>query len=279
MHVSRTKVIALLGALQLALAPSLLAQQKPVTALFPERPTGFVNDVAGVVDAASAQQLDALLARLRERTGAEAIVVTLPTIGDYAPEQVALEIGRQWKVGAKAEIGDSTRNTGLVILLVPKTADNGNRGRLRIEVGNGLEGIITDLEASRVRDAMTPLLARGDYGPGLVLGTQMLATRIADGLGVRDSTLAPPKRRGGTRIPWPIVIVVIFVILNIIRNSGGGGGGSFGGRGRRRVYWGGPVVWGGGGGWGGGSGWGGGGGGFSTGGGGGFSGGGSGGDF
>ncbi|MGH7536274.1 MAG: TPM domain-containing protein, partial [Gemmatimonadales bacterium] len=141
----------------------------------------------------------------------------------------------------------------------------------------GLEGIVTDAAAGRVRDLMRPELAAGRYGPGLLLGVQALSGLIARGFGVSDSVLtafdvptapAPGGSSGGSRFPF-ILFLFLFILLMSLRP----------GRRRRRVYWGGPWV---GGGWGSGGGWGGGGGGGGFGGfggGGGFSGGGAGGRF
>jgi uncharacterized protein len=91
----------------LQLIPSLLAaQQAGVQQLFPAQPSNYLTDVAGVVDGSSASAINDLAARLRTATGAELAVVTLPTIGDHAPGDVALAIGRAWGVGAKGEAGD-----------------------------------------------------------------------------------------------------------------------------------------------------------------------------
>jgi len=83
-------------------------------------------------------------------------VVTLPTLGDRSEAEVALAILRAWGVGRKAEIGDSTRNAGLVLLLVPRQGGRAGSGAIRVEVGYGLEGIVTDASAGRVRDLMLP---------------------------------------------------------------------------------------------------------------------------
>ena len=80
-------------------------------------PRGMVNDFAGVVDGSRASQIEALARFVRERSGGEIAVVTLADIGDRDVADVALTIGRQWKVGAKAEIGDARRNAGVVVLL------------------------------------------------------------------------------------------------------------------------------------------------------------------
>jgi uncharacterized protein len=281
---TRAKATAVLAALQLILAGTLLipasslsAQSAGADTLFPAQPVGYVNDFASVIDAESAAQMDDLINRLRKVTGAEITVVTLSSIGDRDAAEVALAIGRRWKVGSKAEIGDPRRNAGLVVLLVPRREGDPNSGQIRLEVGQGLEGIVTDAAAGQVRDEMRPDLASGQYGKGLLLGVRSLASRIAKGYGVTDSALTayqPPASSGGettTQSLLPLLLFIFFILLV---------SGAFGGRRRRRsgIYWGGPWI--GGGGWGGGGGFGGGGGGFGGfGGGGGFSGGGAGGRF
>lgn len=298
MRGTRGKAIALLGAVQLALfalvgAPARLAAQATqvapeVAALFPARPAGHVTDAARILPAAAAGELETLARDLRTRTGAEIAIVTLPTLQDRDPAEVALAILRSWGVGAKAEIGDQTRNAGLVVLLVPKPADGSGRGKIRIEVGNGLEGIVTDLAAARVRDLMRPQLAQGDYGGGLLTGLRALNEVITAGF---DPTAPKPKALARKR-PSPLMLVLVVLILLAVLTSLGSAlgraattAGSVGTVPRRRgrrwdggPYWGGGGFGGGfgGGGWGGGGG---GGGGFTFGGGGGGSGGGAGGDF
>ncbi|HEX3273284.1 MAG TPA: TPM domain-containing protein [Gemmatimonadales bacterium] len=295
MSTTRRKGTALLAGLQLTLAAaagpmvapgatvaaatlmaSPAAAQSAVDQLVPARPQGYVSDFAGLLAPGSRDGLEDLLTRLRAATGAEMAVVTLPSIGDQDEAAVALAIGRKWGVGAKADIGDSTRNAGLVLLVVPRQNHQPGTGRVRIEVGRGLEGIVPDVAAYRIRnDLMGPLLAAEQYDSAIVAGTRTLTSVIARGFGVTDSSLAstplPAAPSGGPSGSFvgllPILLFVLFIYL--ASRSGGR---------RRRVYWGGGPWIGGGGFGGGGGGFGGGGfGGF--GGGGGFSGGGSGGRF
>ena len=280
---TRAKATALKAALQLSLIGILTAlpavgyaQSPGMDSLVPTQPTGFVNDYARVLDPASASAMEDLIKRLRGVTGAEIAVVTLPSIGDRDAAEVALAIGRKWKVGAQAEIGDPRRNAGVVLLLVPRREGDPNSGHIRVEVGQGLEGIVTDAAAGQIRDLMRPHLAEEKYGDGLLLGVRALSSLIARGYGASDSALTayqPPvdSEQGSPTIGnlLPILLLVVFMLMA-----------SRGGRRRRRrggIYWGGPWI---GGGWGGGGGFGGGGGGFGGfGGGGGFSGGGAGGRF
>jgi uncharacterized protein len=281
---TRAKATALRAALQLILpgaallsARALEAQRPAIDTLFPQQPVGYVNDFAFVIDDSSAAQMNDVIERLRKVTGAEIAVVTLPSIGGLEAAEVALEIGRRWKVGSKAGIGDPRRNAGVVLLLVPRREDDPNSGQIRVEVGQGLEGIVTDAAAGQVRDQMRPNLASGQYGKGLLTGVRSLASRIARGYGVSDSALTayqPPPNPGGKTTLQSVLPLLLFIFFILMVS------GAFGGRRRRRggVYWGGgPWI---GGGWGGGGGFGGGGGGFGGfGGGGGFSGGGAGGRF
>jgi uncharacterized protein len=271
---TRAKATALLAVLQLIVAPSG-AQSPAVDSLVPAQPVGYVNDFASVIDPESAAQMEDLIRRLQAATGAEIAVVTLPTIGDREASEVALAIGRKWKVGSKAEIGDARRNTGIVLLLVPRRPGDPNSGQIRVEVGQGLEGIVTDAAAGQVRDLMRPELSSEKYGPGLFAGTRALSSLIARGFGISDTILTAyqPESPGGSSPVSSSLIPILFFIVFLLLASGA--------RGRRRrrggVYWGGPWI---GGGWGGGGGFGGGGGGFGGfGGGGGFSGGGAGGRF
>lgn len=253
------------------------ARQQGVDQVFPAAPAGYLTDVAGVVDAASAARIESLAKRLREQTGAEVAVVTLPSLGQYEASDVALAIGRKWGVGAKAEIGSEVRNAGMVVLLVPKTG--GQPGKIRLEVGQGLEGIIPDARAARIRDAMRPQLAAGEYGPGLVTGVEAIAALVARDLGVSDTSLVPAHAGSGGGISPFVFFLLLFVLVAMVMAMASARSSKVkGGRRRPRVYWGpGPWIGGGGGGFGGGGFGGGGFGGF--GGGGGFSGGGAGGSF
>lgn len=281
------KITASAGIVGTALAvATIAAAQTGIRAYFPERPTGYVTDVAGALTAADVEALTARIEALRSSTGAEIAVVTLPTIGDYAAVDVAVAIGRAWGVGARAEIGDPRRNTGLVILLVPKRPDDPNSGQLFIATGQGLEGIVTDAAAGRVRDRMRPFLARGDYSQGLRVGVEALSELIRaelTGSAAGPTEVVRRSRNRGSMVAGVLfLLVVLFVLLFIGMIAGAAAPGGRRRRRRRRP----PLWWLGGGGFGG---FGGGGGGFGGGGfgggfggfggGGGFSGGGAGGRF
>ena len=279
MRGTRRKATATLAVLQLMAAAQGLAQGTDIKSLFPAVPTGYVTDAASLLAPATRDSLDDLLTRLHAATGAEVAVVTLPTIDDRDEAEVALAIGRAWGVGERAKIGDVRRNAGLVLLLVPRQNHQPGTGHVRIESGQGLEGIVTDATAGTIRrDVMGPLLAQEQYAAALTSGVRALTGVIARGFGVTDSSLAstplPRARSSGLSSQFVSLLPLLIFILFLVLASRGRRG--------RRIYWGGgPWIGGGwgGGGFGGGFGGGGGGGFGGFGGGGGFSGGGSGGRF
>src|SRR4029077_6332435 len=147
-------------------------------------PRGYVNDFAGVLDAASVAHMTAVITVLRDSTRGDVAVVTLADIGARAAADVALQIGRQWGVGAKGEAGDPVKNLGVVVLLVPLKDHRAGTGQVFIATGRGAEGFLTDARVVRIRDAMTPSLGREEYGAGLAAGVDLVAQAFAREFGV-----------------------------------------------------------------------------------------------
>ncbi|PKL93445.1 MAG: hypothetical protein CVV20_03620, partial [Gemmatimonadetes bacterium HGW-Gemmatimonadetes-1] len=198
------------GVLGILTTGTLAAQDGgTVAGLVPPRPAGFVTDRAGVLDPVVAQRVEQRLARLREVTGAEVVVVTLPWIGDAAPADIGLAIGRAWGVGAQADVGDRRRNASAVLLLVPRT--DSTRGRVDLRSGTGAEGFLTDALAGQILDAIIPLLGEGRYGEAIDEGTARLADLFARELGVQDTALVRPRQESGGRNLLPVILVVLIV--------------------------------------------------------------------
>src|SRR5688572_2907236 len=195
--------------------------------------------------------MEAVMAEVRDQTRGQIAVVTLPDIGDRAASDVALQIGRQWGVGARAEAGDPAKNLGVVVLLVPLRNHERGTGQIFIATGRGAEGFLTDARVGRIRDAMTPFLAREEYGPGLSVGIDLLAHAFATEFDVTlsnpEHVRPPPSPATSPEPPLPVAWMIVVVILIIIVSAA-----SRAGRRRRRGRWGRWGGWGGGGFWGGG---------------------------
>jgi uncharacterized protein len=139
-------------------------------------------------------------------------------------EETALRIGREWKVGAQAGIGDRTRNAGVVVLVVPKETSSDGRGHCRIETGQGAEGFITDATAGAIcRDAV-PLFQRRDYAGAIERIATVLAQRYAAEFGTSIEGVPPPRaaRRGGSGGGSLLgTLLVFFIVLMILSSIGG----------------------------------------------------------
>jgi len=271
----------------------LIALQLPSGVQLPPAPRGYgTNTAEVVVDAANVllpstvDQINRIAFDVHQKSGGEIAVVTLPDIGQRAPVDIALAIGRAWGVGANAAIGQRTRNAGAVILLVPKESNSTGRGECFISTGQGTEGFITDSEGASLCRAVIPLFQQRQYGPALTYLTASVGQEFAREFGFTlDSSSAaparvqpePPQSRGRGGGLSPFAIFVLFIVAYFILSSFGRRRGGCiplpiilpGGGGYRRSGWGGGFGGGGfGGGGGGGFGGFGGGGGFSGGGGG-----------
>ena len=216
-------------------------------------PRGFVNDFAGVLDSASIGHMESVIAEVREKTKGEIAVVTLPDIDDRAASDVAVQIGRQWGVGAQGEAGDRSKNLGVVVLLVPRKNHRSGTGDVFIATGRGAEGFLTDASAGRIREAMLPALGTEEYGKALALGVDLIAQAFAAEFGVtltNPEYVRPPPVDNRPQIPvgWIIALAILlliatrgrvlwipFWIMSQGRGGGwsgsGGGGGGWGGRG------------------------------------------------
>src|SRR5437867_2544568 len=159
--------------------------------------------------------MDAVIREVKDKTRGEIAVVTLPDIGNREAADVALQIGRQWGVGAKGEAGDPAKNLGVVVLLVPLKNHQRGTGHLFIATGRGAEGFLPDARVGRIRDAMTPYLAREDYGRGLALGVDLIAQAFAQQFGVTLSGEPAPPTESEPALPPLVGLLTLGVFLVI----------------------------------------------------------------
>lgn len=231
-------------------------------------PRGLLNDFANVVSPAAATRIEQIAQDVRDKTRGEIAIVTLADIGGRDKAEIALRIGREWKVGSLADIGDKSRNAGVVILVVPKESASDGAGRCRVEVGRGAEGFIGDAAAAEFCREATPLFQQRNYSAALELITLRVANRFAKEFNVAlDTAFQAPVVRSPARqqrsqdsggINPLFLLVILFIVLSIFGRRGGRGGcmpiflpmGGFGG-GRGGGWSGGGFGGGGGGGFGG----------------------------
>ena len=199
-------------------------------------PRGLVNDFAKVLSPETSARIERIAQDVRDKSKGEMAVVTLADLAGRDVSEIALRIGREWKVGNFAAIGDRSRNAGVVILLVPKETSSDGRGHCRIETGQGAEGFITDATSGEICREATDAFRARDYGSGLELVTLRVAQRFAQEFSFAlDTSLAEPvmprvserpaaRGRSGGINPL-VLLVVLFVLMSLFggRRRGGGG--------------------------------------------------------
>ncbi len=173
-------------------------------------PTGYVTDFAGVIDAASADSMNALARELDAKTGAQVAVVTIESLEGETIDPVAEELYRTWGIGSKG------KDEGALILLAKRER------RVRIEVGYGLESIIPDGRAgSIIRNVMGPDLHANRFGPGLLLGVEAVAAIVAADRGVTldrgGPVVVPPMRRKSSSMGLLLIFILFMVVTSVIR--------------------------------------------------------------
>ena len=117
--------------------------------------TGRVVDNAEILKPATRDHITTVLKAREDATGDQIAVLTIPTINGEPIEEFATKVFDNWKLGKKG------KDNGVLMIVVPKDR------KMRIEVGYGLEGALTDVASSRIiRNVMTPAFKNNDYDKG-----------------------------------------------------------------------------------------------------------------
>jgi uncharacterized protein len=184
----------------------------------PPPPEQWVTDRADLLTAGEEAQLNEKLAAFEQETGAQFIIYIFPSIENEAIEDFTIRAVDRWKVGQKKY------DNGLVLFVFVEEK------KVRIEVGYGLEGSITDALASRViRNEIAPAFQQQQYARGLNAAADAIMQRIRTG----EDPVEPLRRRGERErgeslgvIPALIVLFfVFFILLPLIARSRPGCGG------------------------------------------------------
>lgn len=217
--------------------------------------TGRVVDQANVIPDALEAQLTARLAALEAKSSDQLVVATVSSLQGYEIEEYGYRLGRAWQIGQGERL-----NNGVILLVAP-----GER-KVRIEVGYGLEGVLTDMFTGQViRNNIVPAFKAGDMPAGIVAGVdgiEALLTADPAELQARAERGLQEANAEGQGDPLGVFFVIVFIIIWVViasqgsrrgrfrrnaglstaldigsliihnwDNGGGGGGGGFGGGG------------------------------------------------
>jgi uncharacterized protein len=200
---------------RLALLPLFVAATSLAPARAADVPylSGRVVDHAEILSAATRETLAAALKAHEEAAGNQIAVLTVPTIDGEGIEAYAGRVFEAWKLGQK------DKDNGVLVVIVPRDH------KMRIEVGYGLEGTLTDVASSRIiRNLMTPRFKAGDYDGGTADGVRAVIAQLEGKPGAAE---APPgaadagSGRSSLRIdapdmPWPMRLLLGAFVFGII---------------------------------------------------------------
>ena len=225
---------AIASTVAVALAACLFCVSASYAALSFPALSGRVVDVAGILSPATRNTLTSLLVEHEKQTKNQVVVVTVSSLQGTTIEQYGYQLGRAWGIGVKG------KNNGALLIVSPTTHD------VRIEVGYGLEGLLTDAQSKLIiENVMLPSFRNGDYDGGVLNGTITMLQALGGkpSAAVAQQPTSDERSGGnGAHIPIFVIIFVLWLIFGrffwpllflggLGRSSRGGSGfgGGFGG--------------------------------------------------
>ncbi|MHB0975821.1 MAG: TPM domain-containing protein [Candidatus Aquicultorales bacterium] len=168
------------------------------------KPQGYVNDFAGMLSPDFRQSLETRLADHARAKGSEIAVVTVDNLQGTSVEDFAVRLFEEWK------IGKDDKDNGVLLLVAEEER------KVRIEVGYGLEGALTDVESSRIiRDFVTPAFKAGDFDAGVREGVDLIARAIAG-----EETPSQPADKGlkvPNEVPLALLGMGLFFFIGLVQ--------------------------------------------------------------
>lgn len=197
-------------ALLIALFGALIGLWLPLTADAASEPsfpalTGRVVDAANILSAQTEQTLTGELAAFEAATSRQVVIVTVPDLQGYAIDDYGTRLGRAWGIGQRG------KNTGALLIVAPKERS------VRIEVGYGLEGELTDAQASQIiQQTILPRFRQNDFNGGVSAGTAAVLAALGWS-GGSLKTARPSDDNPAIAMFVPVVMFGLFLFLMIGR--------------------------------------------------------------
>ncbi len=188
-HVVAAVLYALIFLLMTGIRPALAVQVPKLTAR--------VNDYADMLSPATRQQLESVLASLEQQDSTQLVVLTIDSLEGENIEDYSMKVVENWKLGQKG------LDNGVLLLIVK------NDHKIRIEVGYGLEGVLTDLISGRIiRDIITPQFRHGNFNQGVIDGVSAIIAVVRGEFSGKDVV-----SHSGTHNDMGGFLVFLFFVL------------------------------------------------------------------
>jgi uncharacterized protein len=200
----------LVAAAWLALMTMVLAGPASAELSFPAL-TGRVVDEAGIIDAARHATIAQQLAELEAKTTDQVVVVTLTSLQGTTIEEFGVRLGRHWQIGQKG------KNNGALLIVAP------TERKVRIEVGYGLESVLTDAVTRTIIDvAIRPKFRAGDFPGGIAAGVDAILNVLThDDSEWKARAAATPEQDAWIPLLF-FALVVVFIIIVFVQTIRGG---------------------------------------------------------
>lgn len=212
----------------------LILCSAPAVALDAPKVGGYVNDQAGLLSQTATLKLEQFLRGFEASDSTQITLLTVASLEDESVDSYALKVFESWQLGQKG------KDNGALLLIAKAER------KIRIEVGYGLEGRLTDLLAGRIIDnEISPRLKQGDFDGAIISGVVAMAEAVR---GEYTGTGSTRKKKKSS--PFGFLLPLLFIAPMFARFGGRRGGR----HGRSGLFFGGPFMGGGGGGFGGGGG-------------------------
>jgi len=180
----------------LAAAPALAAE--PV---YPSL-TGRIVDDANLLSQADKAQLEADLKALEDKSSDQLVVVTVPSLQGFAIEDFGYQLGRHWGIGTKE------KDNGVLLIVAP------NERKVRIEVGRGLEPLITDAMSNVIiTGVMLPRFRTGDFAGGIKEGVRGIESVLTGDAAELAERVKGRRDADDPKVDWLVVIFWTIIIL------------------------------------------------------------------
>jgi uncharacterized protein len=180
--------------------------------------TGRVVDDANILSSQTKADLNTTLAALEQKTSRQLVVVTIPSLGGYEISDYGYQLGRAWGIGQKS------LNNGILFIVAP------TEHKTRIEVGYGLEPIVTDaLSSVIIQTQVLPPFRKGDFNAGVEAGSDALIQQLSletSEAEKRAAAAAQQAAQGGgnqQQHPFSAIIALLFIAFVFVRVFGGWG--------------------------------------------------------
>jgi len=171
----------------------------------------WVHDEAHVLSASTVSQLEQILKAERDSTSNQIAILIVPTLDGEDIDGFGIRVAEAWKAGSKEN------DNGVIFIIAIQER------KMRIEVGQGLEGVLTDALSSRInRNEVAPQFRKGNYDAGVAAGTMAIIQSIK---GTYKGDGPPTRRKRGGKSPLTTIIIIIIIIVIMSRRNGGGAGG------------------------------------------------------